>query len=193
MQIYDAESGLASQSLSGHRDSVSALAFSTTGQLFSGSSDHSAFVWNVPTQWKLERTIGGLDRRDVFADRVLSVDFSRDGHWLATGGGIPSRSGEVKIFSVADGSLVRELEGAHFETVFAIRFSPTSDTLATAGGDRLIKTFEVNSGSEQKRFAGHTGHVLALAWQADGKQLVSSGTTMCSSCGMLKRAFRCER
>jgi WD40 repeat protein len=175
VQLFDAESGSPSQTLAGHKDAVSALAFSTAGKLFSGSADRSTLVWNVPDEWRLERVMGGPDRRDVLIDRVLSVDFSRDGRWLATGGGVPSRSGEVKIFNVADGQLVREIPGAHAETVFAVRFSPTGDSLATAGGDRLIKIFDANSGDETKRFAGHTAHVLALAWKADGKLLVSSG------------------
>jgi WD40 repeat protein len=174
VQFFDAESGTPSQLLAAHRDAATGLAFSAAGTLYTGSADKSALVWNVPQQWKLERVVGGLDC-DVLADRVLSVDFSRDGRWLATGGGVPSRSGEVKIFNVADGKLIRELENAHSDTVFAVRFSPIGESLATAAGDRLVKVFDAKSGSELRRFAGHTAHVLALSWKADGKLLVSSG------------------
>lgn len=175
VHVFDAESGTWSQSLEGHRGAVQALAFSADEKLFTGSADHRALVWNVPSQWRLERVIGGLDRPEILVDRVLSINFNRDGKRLATGGGIPSRSGEIKIFDVGDGRLVREIAGAHSETVFAVRFSPDGKQLASAAGDRLIKVFDAESGKETHRFAGHTGHVLGLSWKADGKTLASSG------------------
>lgn len=174
VQLVDPASGALVQSLDAHQAAVSGLRFAKD-MLVTASADQMVSTWHAPSEWRLERVIGGLDHSEVLVDRVLSVGFSHDGRWLATGGGMPSRSGEVKIFNVADGKLVREFAGAHSETVFAVRFSPLDNRLATAGGDRLIKVFDAQSGSELRNFAGHTGHVLGLGWKADGKLLISSG------------------
>lgn len=183
MHVYDAEMGSWSESKADHQGAVRAMSSASNGQIVSVSADRQALVWNAASDWKLERVIGGLNPSDPstgLVDRVLSLDFSRDGQWLATGGGIPSRSGEVKIWSVADGHLVRELKDSqlkdsHPETVFAVRFSPDGKHLASAAGDRFIKLWNTESGEMIRRLAGHTGHVLAVSWKADGKLLVSSG------------------
>ncbi len=176
IHFYDAESGVASESHVDHPAAVRALAFSSAGKLLAAFADQRAAVWNAPEKWDLERVIGGGQAPEAFIDRVLAVDFSRDGQWLATGGGLASRSGELKIWNVADGRLVREIPDAHNETVFAVRFSPDGKHLASAGGDRFVKVFEAQSGKTVHRLAGHTGYVLALGWNADGKLLASSGS-----------------
>ena len=94
---------------------------------------------------------------------------------MATGGGEPSRSGEVKIWDVASGKLVRSLDNLHSDTVFALRFSPDGSKLATASADKFLKVTNVADGKELKSFEGHTHHVLAVDWSLDGKRLVTGG------------------
>ncbi len=175
IHFYDAESGSWSESRSEHQGAVRAICATSTGQLVTGSADRKAMVWNATSEWKLERVIGGQNPPDMLADRVLSLDFSRDGQRLVTGGGIPSRSGELKIWNVADGHLIREIKDAHSETIFAVRFSPDGKQLASAAGDRFIKLINTETGETIRRMAGHTGHVLGLSWKSDGKMLISTG------------------
>ena len=175
IHFFDAEAGSWSASHTDHQGAVRAICATSTSQIVTGSADRRALVWNTPGEWKLERVIGGTDPAESFVDRVLSVDFSPDGQRLATGGGIPSRSGELKIWNVSDGRLIREIKDAHTETVFAVRFSPDGRQLASAAGDRFVRLFDAQSGEMTRRMAGHTGHVLALSWKSDGKTLVSSG------------------
>src|SRR5690606_18653551 len=108
-------------------------------------------------------------------DRVTALDFSPAGDLLATGGGAPSRGGELKLWNVATGQLEREILDAHSDTVLAIEFSPDGKYLATCGADRFMKVFEVASGTLVKAFEGHTHHVLGVSWRADGRLLVTSG------------------
>ena len=125
--------------------------------------------------WKLEREIGDASEKSPFADRVLALDFSPDGKLLATGGGVPSRSGELKIWNVADGALVREIKDAHSDTIFSVRFSPDQKHLASGGADKLMKVFEVDSGKFVRSFEGHTHHVLNVSWMRHGRTLASAG------------------
>ena len=124
--------------------------------------------------WRLVRTIGA-GGESALADRVLTVDFSPDGKLLATGGGVPSRSGELKIWNVADGSLVGEIGPVHADTLNAVRFSPDGQRLASAGADRMVRIFDSQSGELLKTCGGHTAGGTGLAWHSGGRQLVSAG------------------
>ena len=119
--------------------------------------------------------IGEPKRFGPHVFRVLAIDFSPDGKLMATGGGEPSKSGEVKIWDVASGNLVRSLDALHTDTVFSVRFSPDGSKLATASADKFLKVIRAEDGKDLKSFEGHTHHVLAVDWSGDGKQLVTGG------------------
>ena len=124
--------------------------------------------------WTLARSIGdGSD--SPFEDRVIALDFSPDGQWLATGGGFPSRGGEIYIWNVEDGSEELRIPEAHSDTVCSLAFSPDGSQLASGGADRFARIFETNRGRELRALEGHTGHVLGVSWQRNGRVLASVG------------------
>src|SRR5437764_5315474 len=51
------------------------------------------------------------------AEAVRALAFSRDGKWLAAGGGLPARKGEVKIWDVGTGTVVATISG-HADCVY---------------------------------------------------------------------------
>ncbi|HZZ70974.1 MAG TPA: hypothetical protein VFE24_01905, partial [Pirellulales bacterium] len=179
VHAYGSETGGAGAVFEGHTEPVLALTATPAGPL-SGSADKNAIRWIENAPWTLERTIGGPDSSAQFVDRVLSLDFSPDGKLLATGGGEPSRSGELKLWNVADGSLAREIKDAHSDTIFCVRFSPDGNSLASSAADRFMKVFSVADGHLIRTFEGHTHHVLSVTWKADGKWLAtgSADTTV---------------
>ena len=83
--------------------------------------------------WSLANTIGTGDENSPFEDRVIALDFSPDGEWLATGGGFPSRGGEIYIWNVEDGSEELRILEAHSDTVCSLAFSPDGSQLASGG------------------------------------------------------------
>jgi WD40 repeat protein len=175
VHTWDAETGAGIDTFAGHDSPVVALAFTASGDVLSVAANRTAFVWDTNPPWQLIRTIGSPDNGDVFVDRVTALDFSPDGSLLATGGGEPSRSGQLKIFRVEDGQLVKELPDAHSDVIYGLEFSPDGKQIASCGADRFAKVFDIDAGKLVRGFEGHTHHVLGVSWRADGRLLVTSG------------------
>ncbi|HVK19306.1 MAG TPA: c-type cytochrome domain-containing protein [Fimbriiglobus sp.] len=151
-----------------HLSLVEAMAYSPDGKTLATGSFREIVLWDPANGTVRQRLTG-------FADRVVTLDYSRDGKYLATGGGAPTEDGEIKVFEAATGKPVADVTGGHSDTVFGVCFSPDGKLLATAAADKFVKVFEVPSGKLLKSFEGHTHHVLDVGWTPDGKRLVSAG------------------
>jgi WD40 repeat protein len=173
IHTWDADDGTAVSSYAGHTAPIRALAYASQDELVSGSADKAAAVWDLNPSWRLERVIGDIRDPSLLVDRVAALDFSPDDQLLATGGGVPSRNGEVKIWNVADGSLVRSIPEAHTDTVNAVEFSRDGVYLASASSDKYVKKLDVATGEQLFQFEGHTDHVLGVSWRAGGRMLAS--------------------
>jgi WD40 repeat protein len=180
IHVYDAGSGAFIRSLidpdlkapdgkpmqAAHLSLVESLAYSPDGKLIASGSFQEVILWDAQTG-KLRKKITG------FADRVGALAFSNNGKLLATGGGMPTQDGEVKVFDANTGDLAFEIKSGHSDTVYGVSFSPDDKVLATCGADKFVKTWEVPGGKLLKVFEGHTHHVLDVGWKSDGKFLAS--------------------
>jgi WD40 repeat protein len=175
IHTWSAETGAGFDTFPSQLGSVQALAYTADGRLISAAAQNGAVVWRGGPNWTLARTIGTGDEKSPLINRVLALSFSPDGQRIATGGGVPSRSGEVKIWRVSDSALVREITPSHSDTVFSLDFSPDGKFLATASADKFVKVFDAASGKLIKQLSGHTHYVLGVSWKADGRTLASSG------------------
>lgn len=175
IHTWSAENGSAFETYRGHTGTVHAVAFAGAGLLVSGAADQSARVWDLDSRWTLERVIGTGDASSLLIDRVNALRFSPDGQRLATGSGEPSRSSEVKIWNLGDGSLVQEFKNVHSDTVLALDFSADGKYLASGAADKFVKVLDVAKAKIVKSFEGHTHHVLGVSWKRDGRTLASAG------------------
>jgi WD40 repeat protein len=151
---------------------------STTDQQFLVALSNRVVRVDTSRPWRLHRTIGNAEATvasSPFVDRVNALAFSPDGQLLATGGGEPSRGGELKLWQVIDGELVRDLGAVHSDSVMAVAFSPRGEWLATGGADRFARITPVVGDAPRINLEGHTHHVLAVAWQADSSTLATAG------------------
>ncbi len=173
VHTWDANTGAAVASYVGHTGPVQSLAFTDNGGIVSGSADAQSIVWDLNPSWKLEQTIGGIDDPATFAYRVRALAFNEDGTQLATGSGVPSRGGEVKIWNVEDGGLATAIPEAHTDSVLDVEFSRDGEYLASASADKFIRVFEVATGKQIHKLEGHTNYALGVTWRADGKRIAT--------------------
>ena len=155
---------------------AAAVASTSKGGWLTGTPSKEILHWKSGgTRWNWSRTVGSIDDPKALIDRVTALAFNPNGTLLATGSGSPSRSGQLKIWRVADGSLVMEMEQAHSDTIVGLEFSPDGQHVATASTDRVAKVFSIRDGNVITTFEGHTGHVLDVSWRADGLLLATAG------------------
>ncbi|CBH13661.1 hypothetical protein, conserved [Trypanosoma brucei gambiense DAL972] len=65
-----------------------------------------------------------------------------------------------------------KLDG-HSEAVLIVSFSPDGELLATGGGDKEIRLWDVHTLTPTEELKGHTSWVQVLSWSPDGKYLAS--------------------
>ncbi|MEQ8786629.1 MAG: c-type cytochrome domain-containing protein [Pirellulaceae bacterium] len=175
LHVYTAD-GSPLRSIADHAAAITATAMANSGSRFlTAGQDGQSVVYQVETEWKLARTIGDVESANLLVDRVSAVAFQPGGRLLATGGGLASRGGELKLWNAADGQLVLDLSAAHADTVLAAAFSPDGELLASGGADNLVQVHRVADGKLVATLPGHTAHVLGVSFSGDGKLLASCG------------------
>lgn len=174
---FDLESGKRVK-FSGHDSWVRGIAFSRDGKVLITAGFDDTLIWWPMDAEKPEpiRKVG------AHQGWIRSLSVSPDGRLLATAG----NDRVVRLWHVADGKSVRELEG-HGREVYSTGFDPAGKFLLS--GDLLgkVNQWEVATGKLVRTFAAEDltsfnkgqdvqyGGVRSLALDAGGKQLICGG------------------
>ena len=151
-----------------HQDAVQSLVWSQDGQRLISGGFRRVAVWDPATGALLHELTAGL------AGRITALQFSGTNGPLAAADSVASQSGQVRLLDPAT-LAVRGSWKAHSDTLFAFDFSRDGRQLVTAGGDRLIKVWDVASKKEIARLEGHNAQVLAVAFNTNATQVASGG------------------
>ena len=129
-------------------------------------------MWN-PADGHLVREIPAAAR-----DTIFCVRFSPDGQYLATG----AADRLLKVFRVADGSLVRTFEG-HTSHVRGVAWSADGHLLATAGADRVVKLWNFDTGANVRTMRGDTYQLGEFRGEITSISFIGSTEHILVSCG----------
>ncbi|MCI0641914.1 MAG: protein kinase [Gemmataceae bacterium] len=122
----------------------------------------------------LQERMRGRFTLSAHRDRATAVAYRPDGKRLATGGGEPTKPGEIKLWDPATGTLLATLKG-HSNSINALAFSLDGKFLASASSDKTVRVWDGESGKELATLAGHTSFVAAVSFAPDSQRLVSVG------------------
>ena len=149
-------------------DRVMAVRFSRDGQrLASGSGEPSRSgeikVWHV-TDGKLL-----ADLTNVHSDTVLSLDFSPDDKFLASG----AADKFARVVELASGKVIKAFEG-HTHHVLGVSWKRDGRSLATAGADNIVKVWDFTTGERKKNIEGFSKEVASVNFIGATDQAVTS-------------------
>lgn len=134
IRLYDAESGQLLMTLKGHRDAVTACAFSPTDALLlSLSKDHSAYLWSLP-QGELIQT---------FAEPAISctaVAFHPDGALILLG----TADGALSVFDRRTGAMATFARSGSAPIV-ACGYAQHGELLFSADAARWLRVYDVRT------------------------------------------------
>ena len=139
VHLWEVNTGKYIKSLMGHPSAVNAVAFSPDGKILA-SAGSTLRLWDANTGELLH-----ADNKDLGS--ISLIAFSPDGKTLATGGGWDHT---VHLWDVEMGTLRTGLKG-HTGKIRDMAFAPDSSTLITASGDKTMRLWDVNTGTEQKK------------------------------------------
>lgn len=139
------------------------------GVVVTGGVDDKAYLWSFDPAAAGSGTIVSSKELSGHTDTVTSVGFNFDGTLVLTG----SYDGTVKVWDVASGDLVVQLEGP--EDIEWATWHTKGNAVIAGSKDGTIWMWMTHNGQCVQVFAGHDGLVSTGCFSSDGKLVCSGG------------------
>ena len=185
---FDVASG-AKVELVGHDSWIRALAFNKAGDILVSGGYDGRLIW-----WSASADAPAIIRKvEAHAGWIRALAVSPDGNLLAS----CSDDKKVKLWNLADGTLIRELpiagEEGHARHVYNLAFHPDGKQLATGDLTAKFIHWEVDTGKKVREFPiaslskfdpgfmADYGGPYSMTFTPDGKRLIAGGITNVSN------------
>ncbi len=169
LRLWDAATFQLVRTFEGHEAPVLAVAYRPGGRQFvSGSSDRSVRVWDADTGKAVAVLTG-------HASAVCAVAVRADGLQAASA----STDGIVKLWDLAHDSEAGSFKAHESGGVSCLAYSSDGQWLATAGGGKQIRIWNLWTRPLRDpfyRLDGHAGPVSSVAISPNGEYLASAGS-----------------
>eukprot|EP01134_Creolimax_fragrantissima_P001009 CFRG1009T1 len=142
-----------------------------TGTLFAClSADGRLRVFETATSKKIIEHVSDASLANAYTCLAWNPVADQPASVIALG----SRSGHVFMFDIAKSEIVSELKG-HLESVNAVLFSPSGETLYSCSNDKHVFIWDLESSTSSSRFQADDHRVTALSLCSEGKNLLTAG------------------
>ncbi len=194
IRVWDLPRGTLRQTIKGHKKAINALTFSKDQRAIAsaGADPTESYLWDITTgaqlkRWQFLRLLPNF----LFDLQVFSIQLSDDNERLLTAIG-SGGDGINNIFSIvlyrsAEGALREDVVvagGVHGGGAVYARLLPDQKHLLTAGFDRTLRLYDVDSMLPIKpakqmqmpgrTMRGHRGPILALTTSPDGQYALTA-------------------
>ena len=143
------------------------LSFSPDGsRVASAGEDGVTRIWNCTTGAKVAECHG-------HRSKVLRVSFRSDGKRLLT----TSADGTVRQWDPANGHEAVPPYERHTGEVMTAAYSPNGQWVASGGTDRTIRVWRADDRQDRAVLHGHTAFIKELAFDADGRRVISTSSS----------------
>jgi len=153
-----------SATLRGHRRNVKSVRFvgEEGTKLVSGSSDTTVRLWDTAS--------GACDAvLEGHTSRIWEVDSTRSGSMVASASG----DGTVRIWNVHLRSALTTLQGGMVGDAYTCTFHSDERHLLAGGYDKLVRLFDINTGTVVKTFTGHQLGISSAVFSPVGNLIVT--------------------
>lgn len=154
----------------GHRVPVWKAVFSADGKrVLSGSGfpkgDSTMRLWDVETGGEVRQF------RNDGTNWGFGVALSHDGKQALSGNAVG-----ISLWDAETGAVLRRMEiDSSNKTVLTVAFAPDGKRAVSGGSDRVVRLWDLVSGTQIRALNGHLGRVMSVAFSPDGSQIVSCG------------------
>ncbi|MCG9126870.1 PD40 domain-containing protein [Candidatus Poribacteria bacterium] len=168
IRLWETDTGLLKNTLYEPDWGNGSMAFNPDGSLLASETGWRIRLWNIDDGTH-HATLKGFLGNSASGYGIVSVKFSPDGRYLATG----SSQSTIQLWNL--GRIHKGTLTGHTDGIRSIAFSYDSRTLATASKDQTIRLWDVDNETHIKTLSGHTDEVLSVAFSPDAS-IIASGS-----------------